>query len=1293
MSSSASAAPAAPSGEVIPASCNEPLEGRRHDLAATDENGGVMNDTRPREETSMIPVSGDPDALGLHLNHIPPRYTPVAIMNVLFANDAVLQDEEIQRLLAEADGVDETTDDAHRHLVSPRTHDEVPPPTGHSDGENGAAFTTSKSNEQYPPRSTTSVTTAAGSDAAGINSGRLPWSSAGASSARSNVDGQSSVAVNQEDPARVRLFNEEEYLMDCAEWKETLRRVAALKAEEVEPREDNLTQLRPCEDNRRPDGSLLPPAVIATVVTCTAIAEDTGKPVAAHLNDEAVRLAQAGVSDEHQRIFSEKVVRVTSVENYFDPHHPAYVPYLIRGAWTNVVPCNPCPSKVLGSALHPIVRRLLDCFTLHPLTRKLGTARSAPNKKNVGYGFACFRTRAIFERWNTLMHGQRYAPWSGRAVRAGLSKFRDLSACMEHFCARGAAGTGNLHTFWLKTTARERLQNFVRENIANWDAGWQEPSLPGRLSPQVGFPASAHPRGGKQMMGGGKADHEPRGFKGKKGRGIRGGRHGSLEAHKGSAAHIYNGKTGGRNLTIMSKGGSKGYGKRQHSKNSNYNINSGKMTVAGRSWRGNGHAGARDFVPTIDHHAYDANARASALAPYREQRLRHDEYPGETAMGESSRRPRDGLPAHFEEVDRLRRAYLADRNGGLTRFYNHNQSHRSGLNDNAAEQQHSDNDYRWRMNDARDASAATAVVPKSRHAAQYRDADCVDAATSWRDDERRPFAAEFERGASRSVPTPGPYLQEQRRGTKNGSTHVHLSGDNYSNFLRSGSSTRAPLSSPNRSQSHRYLSSSRGDYHDVELQEDPHHASHLQAFSWFRTTPKEDDQLPTYTNRPLRGDTSLGREISSFREEAVDEQDENNNHGRNRGREPHYAPGAYPVGGRGGEHYFNDRYDSEDGGFLEPRQLEWHDQDFHDNVNARAVGGCGYSSNGYSSRSMGAQRQHQHLAVDQPDGIASSSKGGYQPRRGAQHKSTERRTNSISPRLFERADGRHVEHEHQVAPEQNDGHRGSRARTLPERGGDHHRSERGRREKPQHSSPVDQQRFIPSPRGVPPSSNTAARGILTPSSTENYLTPNRNERSRRNGIHGRGLSGRREGVLHEGTPAPHREHDVEEGPRLGNHHGRRGGSRTDFDTTNHESALGEVDYFAGDNIGAAPLRQVSDSSVWQGHADAPPRRGNVPPRSTSGNHHRYNSHKNRRNVAGGLFHHVDTTSTSGAPALTSTTRYNMHYNQSSLFDTRPQAAGAGRYSPEESARSQRVDSRDDYDVPPGWQPVERALPG
>eukprot|EP00392_Amoebophrya_sp_AT5.2_P008885 g8913.t1 len=69
-------------------------------------------------------------------------------------------------------------------------------------------------------------------------------------------------------------------------------------------------------------------------------------------------------------------------KDWLDPEHRAYVPNLIQGEWTHLVPLNPVPLKALSADLHPVVKRVLSVFTLN---RCASSGPGAASVKNVGF--------------------------------------------------------------------------------------------------------------------------------------------------------------------------------------------------------------------------------------------------------------------------------------------------------------------------------------------------------------------------------------------------------------------------------------------------------------------------------------------------------------------------------------------------------------------------------------------------------------------------------------------------------------------------------------------------------------------------------------------------------------------------------------------------------------------------------------------------------------------------------------------------------------------------------------------
>eukprot|EP00392_Amoebophrya_sp_AT5.2_P008882 g8910.t1 len=151
--------------------------------------------------------------------------------------------------------------------------------------------------------------------------------------------------------------------------------------------------------------------------------------------------------------------------DWFDPEHRAYVPDLVQGEWTHLVPLNPVPLKALSADLHPIVKRVLSVFTLN---RCASSGPGAASVKNVGFAFACARNRELLDRWAKLILRARYAPWSEKRVIVGLSRYKSAEEMKTHFEANGTLG--NLNTFWFDKMNRG-VEVFVRQNKAYWESG------------------------------------------------------------------------------------------------------------------------------------------------------------------------------------------------------------------------------------------------------------------------------------------------------------------------------------------------------------------------------------------------------------------------------------------------------------------------------------------------------------------------------------------------------------------------------------------------------------------------------------------------------------------------------------------------------------------------------------------------------------------------------------------------------------------------------------------------------
>ena len=74
--------------------------------------------------------------------------------------------------------------------------------------------------------------------------------------------------------------------------------------------------------------------------------------------------------------------------------------------------------------LHPIIRLSLSFFTL---------AQAGDGHKNLGFGFAAFRDRAVMERFCDLMSDVRISPWSQKRLCLGLAFHKTLVDVEQHF--------------------------------------------------------------------------------------------------------------------------------------------------------------------------------------------------------------------------------------------------------------------------------------------------------------------------------------------------------------------------------------------------------------------------------------------------------------------------------------------------------------------------------------------------------------------------------------------------------------------------------------------------------------------------------------------------------------------------------------------------------------------------------------------------------------------------------------------------------------------------------------------
>eukprot|EP00392_Amoebophrya_sp_AT5.2_P017707 g18114.t1 len=159
-----------------------------------------------------------------------------------------------------------------------------------------------------------------------------------------------------------------------------------------------------------------------------------------------------------QAVWPRDAQRAKVTSQWLDRNSPLYVPHLIVGQWSHLVARNPCPLTALGSDLHPIVRRILSVFTLN-------RCASLTAVRNVGFAFACMRTRPLLNRWAELMQQAQYAPWSEKKLILGLSRYASLEEMIRHF--RESGTMENPSSFWFDKP-KEHLREFVRANIRFW---------------------------------------------------------------------------------------------------------------------------------------------------------------------------------------------------------------------------------------------------------------------------------------------------------------------------------------------------------------------------------------------------------------------------------------------------------------------------------------------------------------------------------------------------------------------------------------------------------------------------------------------------------------------------------------------------------------------------------------------------------------------------------------------------------------------------------------------------------
>ncbi|CAD7923831.1 unnamed protein product [Amoebophrya sp. A120] len=274
-------------------------EGGHHQPGGSNNSASEVGSdpNNPTAKPNVIPLDSDPEALGIFIKHLPARYSPIAAMNILFANDRLLQDPAFMQAVKDA----------------------------------------------------------------------MP-------------------------------MNEEDYNADCAKWRQALYTDAYSESYQPPPNQQN-----------------------------------TWAP------------------------------EVRDTREWLDPNSACYVPELIVGAWTQLVPLNPVPLRSLGVDLHPIVRRILHLFTLNRIS-------SSAALRNVGFAFACVRSRKVLDRWAELMKDARYGPWSDKRLIVGLSKYRNFEVTKEHFWSNGS--WSNVNTFWFDA-APLRLSEFVKSNKEMWNPNKQ----------------------------------------------------------------------------------------------------------------------------------------------------------------------------------------------------------------------------------------------------------------------------------------------------------------------------------------------------------------------------------------------------------------------------------------------------------------------------------------------------------------------------------------------------------------------------------------------------------------------------------------------------------------------------------------------------------------------------------------------------------------------------------------------------------------------------------------------------
>lgn len=104
----------------------------------------------------------------------------------------------------------------------------------------------------------------------------------------------------------------------------------------------------------------------------------------------------------------------TTVENtreYYSRKSEHFVPKLIKGPWSFLVPKNPVPTNILGRAVDPFVGRVISMFVLIPDSEK----------GSRGLALVAFRNRHLLARYMALMQEVRFAPWANRSLKIGRS--------------------------------------------------------------------------------------------------------------------------------------------------------------------------------------------------------------------------------------------------------------------------------------------------------------------------------------------------------------------------------------------------------------------------------------------------------------------------------------------------------------------------------------------------------------------------------------------------------------------------------------------------------------------------------------------------------------------------------------------------------------------------------------------------------------------------------------------------------------------------------------------------------